>query len=238
MSEAGGPAVPMVQLIAQRPPMRSGPKRWLDAKVMRSAPFVVAVSGTSGAGKSTLVRGLTEAWRAANTVAVSVMFDDFAAVSDLPEADLSGWLARGGDPDEWRTDQMAQELRRLKLDSQAQAATAECGVELVFIEEPFGRARGSIGPMVDLGLHIHLPLNVALARRLVRDLVPSAGAMDPSATEELRSYLMTYLKHGAAAYQLIDALAAAAADVVLDGLLDPGQLLQQSVEEVAVRRAR
>ena len=199
------------------------------------APLVVAVSGTSGAGKSSLVAGLGDAFNARGVVAVSMHFDDFAVLADLP-ADLEGWLARGGDPDAWRTDQMVAELRRLLSGIDATTADRATRVQLVIVEEPFGRARSAIGPLIDLAVHIDLPLHVALARRLARDFVPPAGGMDDATTERLRGYLNSYLGGGAASYQHIDRLAAASADLVLDGDQGLAALIQQSVDAVLARR--
>ena len=42
-----------------------------------------------------------------------MFFDDYAGVSDLPENDLPGWLARGADIDEWRTDRLVADLTAL-----------------------------------------------------------------------------------------------------------------------------
>jgi energy-coupling factor transporter ATP-binding protein EcfA2 len=209
----------------------------LNPGVTRSGAFVVAVSGTSGSGKSTLVRGLAAALGAS---AGPVFFDDYAAVSDLPEDDLGGWLARGGDPDEWRTDRLAADLRALRAGDAVGALDGGALVgpfDLVVLEEPFGRARSTMAPHIDLVLHIRLPLHVALARRLTRDFVPVTGEVAADRADRLRGYLAMYLDVGGAVYDHIDRLASASSDTVLDGLLSAADLLAAALDEVAAARA-
>ena len=111
--------------------------------------FVISVSGTSGSGKSTLVRGLARDLEATSGLRVgTVFFDDYATVSQLPEKDLPGWLDRGADPGEWRTDQLVVDLRSLLA---GDAITPPVGeqvgpADIVVLEEPFGRARPPCDP--------------------------------------------------------------------------------------------
>jgi len=206
----------------------------------RARAFVIGVSGTSGSGKSTLVRGLAAGLAAAGNAAVgSVFFDDYAAVSDLPENDLVGWLARGGDPDEWRTDRLAADVFALRAGesiSTLDGASTIGPLDVVVLEEPFGRSRTAIGPMVDLALHIRLPLHIALARRVLRDFIPADGEVPADAADRLRGYLALYVEVGGAFYEVADRLAQESSDVVLDGLAGSDELLGAALTEVAAVR--
>lgn len=204
--------------------------------------LVVSVSGTSGSGKSTLVRGLAASLGATAHRAVGAMFfDDYAAVSDLPENDLHGWLARGGDPDEWRTDRLAADLGALRHGESVPAldGSSTCGpFDVVVLEEPFGRSRKAMAPMIDLALHVDLPLQLALARRLRRDFVPKDGEVPADRADQLRAYLAMYLDIGGAVYAFVDRLARDSTDVVLDGLTGREDLLTAALAEVASAQAR
>ena len=195
-------------------------------------PLVVSVSGTSGAGKTTLVRSIAEAL---NTCipgsAITLMFDDYASDDDLPEDDLGGWLERGGDPEEWLTPRFAEELRGHGL--QPSPAPA-----VIVIEEPFGRARNPIGRQIDLALHIQLDLNVALARRLLREFVSGEGAMDAEEVERLHGYLTVYLAAGAAVYAHIERLASDSSDIVLDGTRPGSDLLADALSTIELSRGQ
>lgn len=201
---------------------------------MRSSPgppLVVGVSGTSGAGKTTLIRGLASALAEAGYRVGCLHFDDYSATSEVPE-DLPRWVQRGADPDEWRTDQFIDDLLAYVHGS------SEVALTVLLVEEPFGRARTPIGSLVDLALHLHLPLGVSLARRLLRDFVPDLSGPRPSGADRLRTYLDRYVAGGGAAYEAIDEMARRTSDVVLDGLVDPQELVQTALREVQTNLAR
>ncbi len=133
--------------------------------------LVVAVSGTSGAGKSTLVGDLSERLRGLALWVETVHFDDFTGESDLPRGDVSGWVARGGRPGEWRAEGMERHLLGL-VASCTSGGERDEAASVVLVEEPFGRARPGLGRLVDLSVHLQVPLHLALARRLLREFVP------------------------------------------------------------------
>lgn len=207
----------------------------------RSSAFVIAVSGTSGSGKSTLVRGLADSLGTVGGDAIAaVFFDDYAAMSDLPENDLAGWLARGGDPNDWRTDRPATDLRALREGESIttlDGATTIGPLDVVVLEEPFGRARAAMAPSIDLALHVDPPLQVALARRVRRDFVPMHGEVPVEQADRLRGYLAMYLEVGGTVYDLVDRLSRESSDLVLDGLRT-AVAVQRSVDAEVLAQLR
>ena len=61
----------------------------------------------------------------------------------------------------------------------------------ILLEEPFGRARAAVAEYVDMVVAIDLPIDVALARRLVRDINTPQMAADPQAA---RDHVETYCR--------------------------------------------
>jgi len=145
-------------------------------------------------------------------------------VSQLP-GDLADWLDRGANPDEWRTERLVTELV-----TRINGAGPDT---VILVEEPFGRARTPMRNLLDLAIHIDLPLGISLARRLLRDFVPESGELDEPGTDRLRDYLAQYLRGGGAAYQVIDQMARETSDVILDGLSDGPELVDRAMREVA-----
>ena len=203
--------------------------------------LLIAVSGTSGAGKTTLVRGLArELATATGKSVVPMFFDDYAAVSQLPENDLPGWLERGADPSEWRTDRLVADLKALIAGEviSLPAGDRVGPADIVVLEEPFGRARPPMRPLIDTALHIALPLHFALARRLLRDFIPVTGPLDEAGTNSLRNYVDMYRGVSGTLYALIDDLAMKSSDHVLDGTLHGESLLELALAEVQRTRQR
>ena len=173
--------------------------------------FVVAVSGASGAGKSALVRclvGLLED-------VVQLSFDDYIYLGNDPHV-IQAWLAGGAQPDALQTPQLASDLRKLSA-GQPVHLPHNRGIlepaEFILLEEPFGRARHEIAPLITLAAHLEPPPDVALARRILRAMEAPERPEPERLLQEIAYDLQTYLIAGRVAYRA----AAHAARVALAG---------------------
>jgi uridine kinase len=173
--------------------------------------YVVALSGVSGAGKSSVVKRAVELLGDAT----ALHFDDYRDVSTYPP-DLKDWAARGADVDEWKTPQLAADLRAIR-----DAGT----VGFVIMEEPFGKMRREVADLIDLSVHLDVPADVLLVRRLLRRLGEERHLFGDQLLEQLHRDLHDYLATGRHLATLGAAVVKDAADVVLDGT--------RSIEEIA-----
>jgi uridine kinase len=177
--------------------------------------FVIAIAGTSGAGKTSITRRVTELLGDA----VSLYFDDYAGSLVCP-TDLRQWVARGADPAEWINPDLAHDLRLLRDGHEVARPGREllAPARYVVLEEPFGRARPSVTPLVDFAVFLALPLEVALARRLLRQLsAPSCRSDPPACLESMDSFLRQYLNDGLRdAYAAANDHASRGADLIVD----------------------
>ena len=187
---------------------------------------VVAIAGPSGAGKTTLVRRVA----ALLDHATEIFFDDYAAVSTYPE-DMSAWVAAGADPDQWQTPRLADDVRALRMGVPVlhpDGTTLLRPANYRVIEEPFGRERREMAPLIDFVAAIDVPLELALARRLRRTI--ARGLEQWSAEQVLArvdSYLDEYLAWGSATYGAVNRGALASCDLAVDGRRPAEQLAEQ-----------
>lgn len=180
--------------------------------------YVVAVSGISGAGKTSVIRRASDLLESAT----GLYFDDYAASSTYPP-DLMEWVERGANVDEWQTPQLAADLRALRESSNA----------VVLVEEPFGKLRREMAGLIDLAIHLEVPGDVLLARRLMRRIEEQRGS------EELIERLEQDMRHHLAAGRDLDALgsteARKAADVVVDATKSIDEIAERVVAEIRRR---
>ena len=195
--------------------------------------FVVAVSGISGAGKTSIVERVAELVDDAS----ELRFDDYASVSTYP-ADLKAWLEGGADLEEWKTPQLASDLRRLRCGERVELPEDRRIVEpaeLILVEEPFGRLRSEMAGLIDLAAYLDLPADVLLARRLLRRL-EAMRSHGEELVDRLRQDLNDHLRIG----RELDAQGHAAiresADVVLDGTKTVDEISATLVAEIHRRR--
>lgn len=198
-------------------------------------PFVVAVSGTSGGGKTTLVLKVA----ALLGGAARLHFDDYVSVNNDPAA-IRAWLEGGANPDEFKTPQLPTDLRRL-ISGESVLLPNDRGAvesaEFILIEEPFGRSRAELSPLVDFAAHLHVPADIALARRIVRTIEAQEERRESGELiEHIHRELKTYIAAGREAYDAAERAATRAADIVLDGLRPTEELAAELVSEIQRRR--
>lgn len=200
--------------------------------------IIVAVSGTSGAGKSTLMRHLAQQQDSASLL----HFDDYIELG-TDSGNIQSWVAAGAPADDIKTPQLAEDLHSLRAGREVQPpghASAIGAAELILLEEPFGRARRAIAPLIDLALHLELPADIALARRSLRRAQAVSETSDSdhhtAVLQDLAAQFEAYLGPQRKAYRLAEAQARAVADVILDALRPLPQLVAEAQVSITAHR--
>ena len=202
----------------------------------RSPNYIIAISSVSGGGKTTLVKRTADLLKG-----VTLFFDDYASVSEYPP-DIKKWVEDGADVNEWKTPQFAQDLAALRKGEGIVSPIDGASIlpkEFIVIEEPMGRERAEMAPLIDFVAVIDTPLEIALTRRLLRDLAPVSLENIEKASKEqlaegfveiityLEGYLSGYLDAGRDLYIVVQERAKETCDLVLDGCLSVDELSQQ-----------
>ena len=199
--------------------------------------FVIAVAGPSGAGKSTLVRALVRELEDA----VALFFDDyhpkFVSSTSYPQT-TAQWLDEGADPASWSTPQMLADLQALvrgetilhpKEKSILESAT------FIVLEEPFGRARPGMKELIDYVIVVNTPLEVALSRRLLRELEKPYSSEHPDKfISSMSTFLNSYLKAGRLLYLAVNEYALKDCNLVLDALKSPPEIVREAAQQVRI----
>jgi uridine kinase len=188
--------------------------------------YTIAISGTSGSGKSSLARAVAERLGAA-----VLHFDDY----EYPDGatiypDLEAWIASGLPVATHAGTTLAGEVARLRAGESIRHPKTDSVIAptpFLVIEEPVGRGRPAIAPLIDLAVVIATPDAIALARRIGRDL----GMTSPDRTTEeivmqVRGYLGWYAGAGYAFYERMVDLAKVDADLIVDGTRPVAELAQ------------
>ena len=141
-------------------------------------PYVIAVNSVSGGGKTTLAKLLRD-----SLSATLFCFDDFDDTNVHPK-DLYEWSKRGADLLEFDCPGMWNAVERALKDE-----TISC----IVLDYPFGRDHPRFRNVIDLSVFIDTPLDIAMARRILRDYtsdsVLSADERLKHLREEMRHYV-------------------------------------------------
>lgn len=170
---------------------------------------IIAVSGVSGAGKTTLSRALAQFYHA-----TWIGWDDFDIISKYP-SDYVSWHNNNRDYSLWDYPELSETLHNLKDNKVVKHAVTKKYLSpspLIIFDSPLGYLHEQTGEWIDFCCHIHLPLDITLCRRLIRDYEHTKGSAD-----EIMDELRFYLKEGRCLFD--DSLLIETADLVLDGTL-------------------
>lgn len=114
---------------------------------------VVAISGVSGAGKTTIVKKLADKYNCPY-----LLFDDHTDKDTYP-LNMKDWLENGANVSNIKTPNFVRAVQRLILKSNSR---------FIFIEEPFGKERDVMSPLIDYVILLDQPLELCLARIIKR----------------------------------------------------------------------
>ena len=185
-------------------------------------PYVIAISSVGGGGKTALSTLLQQSL----PTSVLFCFDDFDDTNLEPE-DLYEWYRRGADLLEFDCPGMAEAVAK-EINRGALAH--------LVLDYPFGRDHPRLRDLIDLSVFIDTPLDVAMARRILRDFTPESGASATEVLSRLREELPHYLEK--ARYPFLDhARHKDASDLVLDGWRSLEELKDQVLERVRADRS-
>jgi uridine kinase len=186
-----------------------------------ATPIVIAINSVGGGGKSTLATALHD------SISGSALFcfDDFDATNVYPR-DYVEWLGRGADISEFDFPEMALAV---------EAAVKSGGAEYVFLDYPFGREHPRLRELIDVAVYIDTPLDMALARRLLRDYNWSSAAFAARTLAELREDIEYYFKQARPLF-LHHQRHQLTSDLVLDGCLRVEDLKERVMALLRQRR--
>lgn len=200
-----------------------------------SKRYLLVVSGTPGAGKSTLARKVAE--RLGD--AVTFHFDHYdREPTNSGPADLRVWLEQGASPNAIQRPRLVEDLKALCRGgavTDPRLGTPTEPASYVVMDGPFGRVWNPIRDLVDFVVCIEVPMEIALARRILR----TAGQIEDGAhfRADITKGMTSYLNGGRESYVRVFEQVEAACDLVVDGTRDPNELVEEVVGAVRAHRA-
>lgn len=174
--------------------------------------YVISVAAVSGGGKTTVTRHLTQ--HLGHSTAL--YFDDYTF--NGPQ-DIRVWVENGADYNEWDLSPLIQELEVLQGESW----------DYIVIDYPFAYAHEQVGRLVDLAVFIDTPLDVAMARRFIRDFRPNGDKELTDVIPEMENYLT----RGRQGYlHMLDRIKPMS-NLIIDGTLPVDKICEEIADEAA-----
>ena len=158
--------------------------------------------------------------------AVMLSFDDYDENTVHPE-DLHTWLTAGANYNAWETPGLTSDLLSLTtgnhITSPVDGSNIPTAKYIVF-DAPLGRAHSDTGKFTDLMVFIDTPLDIAMARRLLRDITTPTRQGAEDSIKSLNAHLYSYLNGGQLLFLELEKQIRGNCDIVLDGRLTVDEL--------------
>lgn len=167
--------------------------------------FIIAIAAVSGGGKTEITKALVNQL----PHAVALHFDEFALAGP---SSIIQWIEKGADPHAWDITPIVEAVQRFKQN-----------YAYIILDFPFSYLHQALASEIDLSFFIDTPLDIALARRIVRDF---------ELLEDIHDDLRFYLEKGRGAYIHMLETVRMDADKIIDGTLSKEETMQQIIEEV------
>ena len=157
---------------------------------------IIAIAAiTAGGGKTTIVNELKK--QLPNMK--SLHFDNYSFEGEVD--DFYAWTKQGADYNVWDLSPLIKDILKIKKNS-------DC--EYLILDYPFAYCHKALSEHIDCAIFIDTPLDIAMARRILRDMNHATG-------EEIRQDLEFYLKYARIAYLQMIKDVLPSSDYVIDG---------------------
>jgi len=183
-------------------------------------PYIISIATVSGGGKTTIVTALKE--RLHN--AAVLFFDDYGDDVYLDnDRDMLEWCANSYDCNEWHVEPVAADIERLLKEP----------YDYIILDYPFGYLNECVGKYIDMTVFVDTPLDVALARRIIRDYTSRStesdfgiADVDEVSLEAIDKELCFYLTHSRLAYAKNIEMLRPVSDLIVDGTKSPEEIVE------------
>ncbi|BDZ30548.1 adenylyl-sulfate kinase [Lactiplantibacillus sp. WILCCON 0030] len=169
---------------------------------------VIVISGVTAGGKTTLVTALSQC---IDNVCV-LSFDDYS-IDALPSAPTVNQMVAN-----FHEAVNQYDITALMTDLVLAMETNQFSV--ILIDFPFGYVHAVLRPYIETVIYLRTPLDIAFARRLIRDF-------SESSQNEIMTWTRTYLNEVRPLFLAHDQLVSATADYVLDGTASTAEQITQ-----------
>ena len=174
---------------------------------------IIAVSAVTAGGKTTAVNAVKEKLPRCT----SLHFDDYSFEGEVD--DFHRWVLDGTDYNVWN-------LSPLKADIENIISSGE--YDYLLLDYPFAYRNDLIRDYIDCAVFIDTPLDIAMARRILRD-------MNNASADEIREEMNIYLNYARIAYVQMLKDIKPSSDYVVDGTQNLKTITEELLD-IIVRR--
>lgn len=169
---------------------------------------VIAIGAVTAGGKTSVVNEVSKKLKKVKTL----HFDDYSFEGEVDN--FYEWVTQGADYNVWNLSPLKNDIKNIIESKQ---------FDYLLLDYPFAYCHYEISDYINCAIFIDTPLDVAMARRILRDKQNATG-------DEIRTDMEIYIKYARVAYlqMLKDVLPSS--DYVLDGSKSVAELADEMLK--------
>jgi len=171
---------------------------------------IISVAAVTAGGKTTVVNELKKRFRNAQ----SLHFDNYTFEGEVDN--FYSWVLDGADYHVWNLTPFEKDILKIK-------SAGIC--DYLILDYPFAYCHNTIKPYIDTAFFIDTPLDISLARRILRD-------MSDASADEIRQDLEMYLKYARVAFIQMQKDILPSSDFVIDGTRSVEEIVDEIAEKI------
>ena len=168
---------------------------------------IISIAAVTAGGKTTIVNELKKRLRNSQ----SLHFDNYTFDGEVD--DFYQWVLDGANYHVWNLSPLEDDILKNK-------SAGIC--DYLILDYPFAYCHDTIKPYIDTAFFIDTPLDIALARRILRD-------MSNATADEIRHDLEMYLKYARTAFIQMQKDILPSSDYVIDGTLSIDEIVNEII---------
>lgn len=169
---------------------------------------VIAIAAVTAGGKTTTVNEIKKQLSNVQTL----HFDDYVFEGEVDN--FYQWVLDGADYNIWSLEPLAKDILKVK----------NSGIcDYLILDYPFAYYNEQIRKYIDVAFFIDTPLDIALARRILRDMGNASG-------NDIRNELMGYIKYARIAFVQMQKDILPSSDYVIDGTMSTEDIAKEIID--------
>ncbi|WP_124099232.1 hypothetical protein [Ruminococcus sp. Marseille-P6503] len=174
----------------------------------------ISVAAVSAGGKTTVVNELKKRLRNSQ----SLHFDDYTFEGKVDN--FYQWVRDGANYHVWNLSPLEDDILKIK-------SSGKC--DYLILDYPFAYCHSTIKPYINKAFFVDTPLDISLARRILRDMCDATA-------EEIRHDLEIYLKCARIAFIQMQKDILPSSDYIIDGTLSVEEIVNEIVAKINYRK--